>query len=265
LRYGGGTSCVSLAFPDGRLFIFDAGSGIKALSDALLAAKRSRIDGTLLISHPHWDHINALPFFVPFYMQSNQFEICGASHGDITMRDLISAQMDGVYFPVTVREFAASITYRDLAEGEHTIGGVSVKTMLLSHPGNCLGYRVSYGGRSICYVTDNELFDPGSDFYSEEYIDRLVAFVGETDVLITDCTYTDEVYPRKVGWGHSSVSQVADLAARARPKALYLVHHDPDDTDDIIDAKLAAARERLAARGASTTVLAPAERTEVDI
>ena len=265
LRYGGGTSCVSLALPDGRLFIFDAGSGIRALSEALLAAKRSRIDGTLLISHPHWDHINALPFFGPFYMQSNQFEICGASHGDITMRDLISAQMDGVYFPVTVREFAASITYRDLGEGEYTIGGVSVKTMLLSHPGNCLGYRVSYGGRSICYVTDNELFDPGSEFYSEEYIDRLTAFVEEADVLITDCTYTDEAYPPKVGWGHSSVSQVADLAARARPRTLYLVHHDPDDTDEIIDTKLAAARERLAARGASTTVAVPVERTEVAI
>jgi ribonuclease BN (tRNA processing enzyme) len=84
-------------------------------------------------------------------------------------------------------------------------------------------------------------------------------------VLITDCTYTDEAYPRKVGWGHSSVSQVADLAARARPRTLYLVHHDPDDTDDVIDAKLAATRERLAARGASTTVVAPAERTEVEI
>jgi phosphoribosyl 1,2-cyclic phosphodiesterase len=61
------------------------------------------------------------------------------------------------------------------------------------------------------------------------------------------------------------VSQVADLAARARPKALYLIHHDPDDTDDIIDAKLAVAQERLAARGAPTAVWAPAERTEVGI
>ena len=41
--------------------------------------------------------------------------------------------------------------------------------------------------------------------------------------------------------------------------------HDPDDTDDVIDTKLAAARERLTARGASTTVAAPAERTEVGI
>ena len=75
-------------------------------------------------------------------MQGNHFEICGASHGDVTMRDLISAQMDGVYFPVTIHEFAADITYRDLNEGEFDDRRVSVKTMLLSHPGNCLGYRV---------------------------------------------------------------------------------------------------------------------------
>jgi len=264
-RYGGGTSCASLSLPDGRLFIFDAGSGIKALSDALMAAKRSRIDGTLLISHPHWDHINALPFFAPFYMAGNKFEICGASHGDTTVRDLIAAQMDGVYFPITVREFAASIAYRDLGEGDYTIGGVSVKTMLLSHPGNCLGYRVAYGGRSICYVTDNELSDPGSPFYSEEYVDHLVEFARDTDALITDCTYTDKAYPSKAGWGHSSVSQVAALAARARPKTLYLIHHDPDDTDEIIDGKLATARERLATHGAPTTVVAPVERSEVDL
>ncbi len=264
MRYGGATSCMSLDFPDGRLFVFDAGSGIKALSDALMAAKRTRIDGKILISHPHWDHINALPFFTPFYVQGNQFEICGASHGDITTRDLISAQMDGVYFPVTVREFAADVTYRDLGEGEFEVGGVKVKTMLLRHPGNCLGFRLFHGGRSICYVTDNELYDPGSEFYSDEYVERLAEFARDADALITDCTYTDEAYSRKTGWGHSSVSQVADLARRARPKTLYLIHHDPDDNDDIIDAKLAQVREFLSTRGIATTVLAPVEREEFE-
>ena len=258
LRYGGATSCVSLALPDGRLFIFDGGSGIRALSDALLAAKRTRLDGKILISHPHWDHINALPFFAPFYVQGNRFEICGASHGDTTIRDLLSAQMDGVYFPVTIHEFAADMTYRDLSEGEFDIGGIPVKAMLLSHPGNCLGYRITYGGRSICYVTDNELYDADSPQRSEEYVEHLIEFTRDTDALVTDCTYTDEVYPRKTGWGHSSVSQVAELARRARVKNLYLVHHDPDDNDDIIDAKLARSRELLAQSGSATSVVAPA-------
>lgn len=42
-------------------------------------------------------------------------------------------------------------------------------------------------------------------------------------------------------------------------KALHLVHHDPDHTDAVIDAKLAACRARLAARGASTIAVAPAD------
>jgi hypothetical protein len=41
---------------------------------------------------------------------------------------------------------------------------------------------------------------------SEEYMEHLIDFTRGTDALVTDCTYTDEVYPRKTGWGHSSVS-----------------------------------------------------------
>jgi CheY-like chemotaxis protein/phosphoribosyl 1,2-cyclic phosphodiesterase len=264
VRYGGNTSCVSLSFPDGRLFIFDAGTGIKALSDALLATKRARIDGTILLTHPHWDHINALPFFGPFYAQ-NQFEICGPAHGDISVRDLVSAQMDGAFFPITVREFSASISYRDLSEGDFEIGGVKVRTMLLSHPGSCLGYRLEHGGRSISYVTDNELFSPDSEFYSEEYVERLADFARGTDVLITDCTYLDEEYPRKIRWGHSSVSQVADFVGRARPKTLYLFHHDPDQSDTVIDAKLAQVREQLGAEGVGTRVEAPTQLAEFEV
>jgi CheY-like chemotaxis protein len=265
MRYGGNTSCVSVDFPDGRLFVFDAGTGIKALSDALRAAGRARIEGQILISHPHWDHIHALPFFAPFYVQGNQFEICGPSHGDLTMRDVIVAQMDGVYFPITIREFAASVTYRDIGEGECEIAGVRVKTMLLTHPGNCLGYRLHHGGRSLCYVTDNELYWPDSRFYSEDYVERLADFTRSADVLITDCSYTDEEYPSKVGYGHSSVSRVADLAVRSRVKELYLFHHDPDQTDSAVDAKLARVRELLAERGAATTVRAPIELEAFEI
>ncbi len=264
-RYGGNTLCVSVDFPDGRLFVFDAGTGIRALSDALLADGRTRLDARVLISHPHWDHINTIPFFVPFYMQGNSFEVCGPSHGDITMRGLITAQMDGVYFPITTREFAADVQYRDLAEGEYDIGGVAVRTMLLSHPGNCLGYRLEYAGRRLCYVTDNELYPTDSPFRSDEYVERLVDFCRDVDVLITDCAYSDEEYERRIHWGHSSVSQVAELAWRARVRSLYLVHHDPGQNDQAIDAKLARAQAWLAARGANTEVVAPVELAKVDV
>jgi len=166
---------------------------------------------------------------------------------------------------ITTREFAANVQYRDLAEGEHDIGGVRVRTMLLSHPGNCLGYRLEYAGRRLCYVTDNELYPKDSPFPSDEYVERLVDFCRDANVLITDCTYADEEYARHMHWGHSSVSQVAELAWRACVRSLYLVHHGPGQNDVAIDAKLARAQAWLAERGAGTQVAAPVKLAKIEV
>jgi DNA-binding response OmpR family regulator len=257
-RYGGNTPCVTLRFPRDQFFILDAGTGIKELGRHLMTRKE-RLTANILISHPHWDHINALPFFTPLYVPGNAFRIYGAAHGGIGMRELISAQMDGVYFPVTIREFGAHVEFQDLSEQTLEIDGIHVATMLLSHPGTCLGYRLHYRDRVICYITDNELFLPSLPQYDPHYFDRLVAFVRHADALITDATYLDAEYPGKVGWGHSSISQVVDLAHNAAVKTLHLFHHDPDQDDADIDRKLAAARDLLESRGSTTQCLAPAE------
>ena len=137
--------------------------------------------------------------------------------------------------------------------------------MLLSHLGYCLGYRVEYKGRSICYVTDNELFLESDPSYNRAFVRNLTRFVEGTDALIIDTTYSDEEYQRKVGWGHSSVGQVAELAHDAKVKTLYLFHHDPDQSDDDIDAKLKTAVGLLGRNNSSTRCLAPAEGQRVKI
>ncbi len=260
LRYGGNTVCVTLSLPKERFFIFDAGTGIKALSNHLIAHHKGNVIAKIFISHPHWDHINALPFFVPLYIQGNEIEICGPSHGDVRMRDLISAQMDDVYFPITMKEFAARVYFRDLQEGIYDIDGVEVKTMLLTHPGNCLGYRINYKHRSICYVTDQELYPRSSPSYNPLYREQLQEFVKDTDVLITDCTYFDEEYPSKEGWGHSSVSEVVHLSHLANVKRLFIYHHDPDHADDDIDRMVAQARTILNDLQSSTECQAAREQ-----
>jgi phosphoribosyl 1,2-cyclic phosphodiesterase/CheY-like chemotaxis protein len=265
LRYGGNTSCVSLEFSRGQFFIFDAGTGIKALANHLLKNNRAKLEAKIFISHPHWDHINALPFFTPLYIQGNDFEICGARHGDTTTRELISAQMDGVYFPITLKEFASRVYFHDLEEEPITFDGINIKTTFLNHPGKCLGYRVDYKGRSICYITDNELYLEDNEYHNPFYVKRLADFVRETDILITDCTYTDEEYKTKVGWGHSCISQVVDLAHSAEVKALYLFHHDPDQSDDDIDAKHETAQALLKEIGSKTVCVAPHEGMTVKI
>lgn len=259
VRYGGNTSCISLEFPNGQFFVFDAGTGIKRLGDHLLVQGRKRITAKIFISHPHFDHINALPFFAPLYGQGNDFEIIGASHAGKDMRALISAQMEDIYFPITMREFSAHVYFRDLTEGEFDIGGIKVQALLLSHPGNCLGYRIEYQGRSICYITDNEMFPEWTPYHNQRYFAQLSSFVADADALVTDATYTDEEYRTKVTWGHSCLSEVARLAASAHVKSLYLFHHDPGQTDDDIDAKLATTQRMLRDLDSGTQCFAPSE------
>ncbi|NNK37207.1 MAG: response regulator, partial [Xanthomonadales bacterium] len=55
IRFGGNTSCYSLQFSPTRHLVFDAGSGIKAFGDHLLANGHSRVTADLFITHPHWD------------------------------------------------------------------------------------------------------------------------------------------------------------------------------------------------------------------
>jgi phosphoribosyl 1,2-cyclic phosphodiesterase len=263
-RYGGNTPCVSVEIGGGEpLYIFDCGSGIKRLSDKLMADPGERFHGRVFISHTHWDHINTVPFFAPLYLRGNQVELFGPYQGDLTIERAISAQMESVYFPVTIREFGARLVFRDLREETLQFGPVRIDTMLLRHPGYCLGYKLTCRERSVCYITDNELYLPSNERHDARYVERLVAFVKGADVLITDTTYRDHEYPSKVDWGHSCVSQVADLAARADVKRLHLFHHDPDQTDADIDAKLEETRRELERLGSRVVCEAPAEGDEL--
>lgn len=259
LRYGGNTNCVTLNFGKKHFFIFDAGTGIKELSNCLIKENNFPINAKIFISHPHYDHINGAPFFVPFYLQGNEFEILGASHHGISMEKLFSGQMDTIYFPITIKEFAAKLSFRSLQEESFYIDELEVQTILLNHPGQCLGYRIQHGKKSFCYVTDNELYLEDSPHYNQHDVDRLIKFIEKTDVLVIDTTYMDDEYSRKVSWGHSSVSRIIDIADKAKVKKLCLYHHDPDQFDVDIDAKLKFAKELLKARQSKTRCVAPRE------
>ncbi len=262
-RYGGNTSCVSLELADGRVIVFDAGSGIRNLGNSLMS--RSPLTAAVLISHPHWDHLNSIPFFTPLYVPGNQITIYGAPQRDQSLRNLIEVQMDGVFFPITPEQFGASIDYVDIREERLELFGLTVHTMHLSHPGVCLGYKVDFGGQTYCYITDNELFLPGDSRADAHYLEQLTEFVRGTEILTTDTTYLDDEYPRFVSWGHSCVSEVAKLAHTAGVKQLHLFHHDPSHNDDKVDLKLTAMQEKLAELGSNTVAVAPAEGDTFEI
>lgn len=263
IRYGGNTNCVTLLYGKKHLLIFDAGTGIKTFSDYLLRTKKMPINAKIFISHAHYDHINGFPFFAPLYNKGNLFDIYGPSHAGIGVEKLLSGQMDSIYFPITMQEFSAKLNFHDVAEESIQFDEITVDALLLNHPGRCLGYRVRYDNKSFCYITDNELFLEDSPYYNQFEVDRLIEFIKDSDILVIDTTYTDEEYAQKTGWGHSSVSRVVDVADKANIKLLCLYHHDPSQTDEDIDAKLAFARELLKTRQSQTHCIAPYEGEKI--
>lgn len=265
VHYGGNTNCLTLSLGRKHFFIFDAGTGIKKLSNYLIHQKRYPISAKIFLSHPHYDHINGIPFFVPLYIKGNEFEFLGSPAGEESVEKIISGQMDSIYFPITVKEFAAKITYRNLSEETFNIDEVQIQTMLLNHPGKCLGYRIQYNNKVFCYITDHELYLENVPYYNQFEVDRLINFINEANVLVIDTTYTDAEYVNKIGWGHSCVSRVVDVADKAKVKLLCLYHHDPDQFDKNIDFKLREAITLLESRHSATRCIAPREGEKISI
>ncbi len=227
-RYGGNTSCLEIRC-GGQLLIFDAGTGLRPLGNSLVP--NGAIDADLFLTHTHFDHVNGLPFFVPMFIKGNRFRLwAGHLIPQYTLKYVLSEMMIAPLFPAPVEVFQADISYHDFHAGEtlHPKSGVTLRTAVLNHPNNATGYRVEYGGKSICYVTDTE-------HYVDRIDERVVELVSGADVMIYDGTYTDQEYPRFKGWGHSTWQQGIAVANAGGVKTYVIFHHDPSHDDAFMD------------------------------
>lgn len=93
LRYGGNTSCVEVRSTAGTLVVLDCGTGSHGLGQTLMATGPQPLHGHLLISHPHWDHIQGLPFFAPLFVPGNHWEVYGPQGLGPSLRDTLAGQM----------------------------------------------------------------------------------------------------------------------------------------------------------------------------
>lgn len=262
VRYGGNTPCVEVRAPDGSLVILDAGTGIRALGDSLVRSSSGEpITGDIFLSHAHWDHIQGLPFFGPFYERGNRFRIWSAAPAAGEIERAVRAQMSSRVFPVHFDELGATMEFRAL-DTTHSGAAYTIDTLPMRHPGGALGFRLRAPGDPrprLVYVPDNEL--ASADGYDEpaNWREMLVAFASEADVLIHDSTFTTAEYERHRGWGHSSYDDALALAIEARVQRLVLFHHSPERADAEIDAAVSACAASIQQHGAHIHVIAAAE------
>ncbi len=241
-RYGGNTSCLEVRCGD-DLLIFDAGTGVRKLGAALkseASAAGRPVSADLFFTHTHLDHVCGLPFFSPLYCPQNSFRLA-AGHllPNRRLRGVLCDMMSPPLFPVPLDIFSADITYSDFSVGETLTPtpGVTVRTAPLNHPNNAAGYRIEFGGRAICYVTDTE-------HVSGELDRNIVDLIADADIFIYDATYTDAEFRNHGSWGHSTWEEGMRLADAAGAKTYVLFHHDPGHDDDFMDAVAAEAEAR---------------------
>lgn len=239
--YGGNTTCLEVRTKDNEIIIIDGGTGLKNLGASLMKEDFGRGEGiaTMLFTHTHWDHIQGIPFFVPFYIKGNRFNIY-SPFSDIKER--IEYQQVFSHFPVNLDYMFATKEFFVLEkESEFNLNDVKIINKRMRHPGGCFGFRFEEEGKSFVFTSDCEF-----NIDEMDYIDTYRDFLSNADVAVFDAQYTfEDSVINKVDWGHSSASIAIDIAVRFNIKKLILWHHDPDHSDEKLDAVLSNAMTYL--------------------
>jgi len=236
LGIGGNTACVEVRLSDSSACILDLGTGARELGRRLVEESEGEpLDLHVFLSHFHWDHIQAVPFFAPLFENGNCVSFYG-SDAEGEPLDLLAEQMRVPFFPLSFNELVAETRQFVLQEGEQVrIGSLFVTPFPVHHTQFVFGYKVEAHGTSVVFCTDYEHGNVGLDALLTEMADG-------ADLLICDAQYTPEEYAHCTGWGHTTWKHAAQLAADANVKRLALFHHDPAHDDEQLTEILSAAQ-----------------------
>jgi phosphoribosyl 1,2-cyclic phosphodiesterase len=266
VKYGGNTSCTEVRCGE-QLLILDAGTGIRLLGQSLLREFQQRpIRGHVLIGHTHWDHIQGFPFFEPAFVSGNEFTIYSLHGAEKPLEKVFRGQMDNDYFPVLLSEMRANLQFRELESDVH-LGDIQVSYMFLNHPGLAIGFRISFKGRTLVYISDHETYArlaPGGAIPNPMDLE-IARFAENADLLISEAQYTEEEYPQKKGWGHSTFLDALERAAQANVKRLSIFHHDPSHDDTFLDEIEESCNKTIAERGYAFTCSLAQEGTSIQL
>jgi phosphoribosyl 1,2-cyclic phosphodiesterase len=284
-RYGGNTSCVEITSAAGTRIIIDGGTGIRRLGKELMRSEFESGGGKahILVSHTHWDHIQGLPFFAPFYREGNRLFVYARQRDDQNLRSVFASQADPPFFPVSFDRTRASVSFRELHDGaKFEIEDVQVSTSRLNHPHVATAYAIDVDGARVGYISDTAPFTDilfGQEFLSgppsphtklsrsdkaklKTMASSVVRLCEGADLVIYDTMYTAEEYKRFPHFGHSRPSDAIKVCREAGAQTLVLYHHSPDRSDAEVDNMLEGARGQTAEVAKALQVVAAFEGLE---
>ena len=116
-KAGGNTNCTAVTIGDHTL-VFDAGTGIRELG-SFIATECPEQQVHLFLTHAHYDHVEGIPFFAPFFMEGRDVHVyCGELDGSSGTKDTVLNLMRRPYFPVSPDIFTANVHFNDIKAGD---------------------------------------------------------------------------------------------------------------------------------------------------
>lgn len=218
LEFGGATSCVLIETDDQAIFI-DAGTGIIKSPD--VGSRHISI----LITHPHLDHLIGMPFFPYNNEEGRKIDVYGKTRGGEDVKEQFNRLISPPLWPCTLSDFASDISFKELTDTQ-MIGDITVDTLESEHPGGSLVFRITHNGKSVVYATDYE--------YREDRCQKLIEFAMDADLFLMDAQYTYEEALTRKGYGHTTVDNAAIVVKNAHARSARFVHHDPRHTDEML-------------------------------
>lgn len=195
---------------------FDAGTGFFRVRDLLKLAPAG-MAFQVLLSHGHTDHTIGLEYGINVLWGSGRkLEVFGQ---ETHLKAVEQGLFDNLLFPLSASHPLLDYRFRPWKPGDsergHVANGVPFRAMRLPHPGGSTGYRLSLpNGRDLAYVTDTS-----ADAVPTE-------FVAGVHTLVHECNFADDPLGVKIARdsGHSTTSQVFNLARRAGVQRLVCMH-----------------------------------------
>ena len=236
-RYGGNTPCLALAHDgDPRpSLILDAGTGLQRVS-ALMAGEA--YDGTILLTHLHWDHVTGLPFYGAGDDPRARVDVLlPAQQSGAPASDVLAGMMSPPYFPIGPDGLRGTWSFGSIEPGPQEIEGFTVLAREIPHKGGrTFGYRIGDGHASIAYMPDHcpTALGPGEDGLGE-YHPAAVELARDVDILIHDAQLLGPEQAREAAFGHAFADYAVALGARAGAREVVLFHHGHTRTDEELD------------------------------
>jgi phosphoribosyl 1,2-cyclic phosphodiesterase len=251
-RYGGHTSCIALTL-DGEQapsLILDAGTGVQLATELLGEAP---FDGTILLSHLHWDHVQGLPFFAAGDRVEARVDVAlPEQESGASALEVLAGIMSPPYFPIDPAQLRGQWSFATVAPGAFEIDGFEILAREVPHRGGrTFGYRVSDGRSTIAYLPDHHptALGTGEDGFGA-YHETALELAAGVDLLVHDAQLLPDELASEGHFGHAVADYAVGLGERSGARSVALFHHRLNRTDDALD-ELA---QRLGGRSSAVSV-----------